>query len=57
MLFCVERIERNTRERERESCSRATKERRRVKEREGLPPAALLLYAIAALCSNEMGVE
>jgi len=30
--------------RERESCSRATKERRREKEREGLPPAALLPY-------------
>jgi len=30
-----------------------TKERRREKEREGLPPAALLLYAVAALCSNE----
>jgi len=36
----------------RESCSRATKERRREKEREGLPPAALLLYAAAALCSS-----
>jgi len=41
------------RERERESCSRATKERRREKEREGLPPATLLLYVAAALCSNE----
>ena len=39
--------------RERESCRRATKERRREKEREGLPPAALLPYAAAALCSNE----
>jgi hypothetical protein len=30
-----------------------TKERRREKEREGLPPAALLPYAAAALYSNE----
>jgi len=29
-----------------------TKERRREKEREGLPPAALLPYAAAAQCSN-----
>jgi len=41
------------RERERESCSRATKERIREKEREGLPPAALLPYAAAGLCSHE----
>jgi hypothetical protein len=35
---------------ERESKNKREKKR---KKREGLPPAALLLYAAAALCSNE----
>ena len=39
-------------------CEREQEQKREEEgKKEGLPPAALLPYAIAALCSNEMGVE